>query len=69
MIWTEELEYTVYPILRLVVENGVYFATAGLSSALCVVGDLGLRLILEASLFSTVMFIFALHAQNMYKTT
>lgn len=59
--------YSVYQTLR--VENDVCFVRADLSSALCAVSNLSLRLIPEESLFSTVMFIFALHAQNMYKTT
>lgn len=33
------------------------------------VSDLDLQLILEERLFSTVLFLFALHVQNMYKTT
>lgn len=45
------------------------FLRADLSSAPRAVSNLSLRLIRGENLFSTVMFIFALHAQNMYKTT
>lgn len=38
--------YSVYQTLRVVVENGVCFVRADLSSAPCAVSDLNLRLIL-----------------------